>query len=498
VHQVSDSWIAVALEFLKRAVRFALADGGSVTARVLRSGIWVGLSNIGMNVLNVVRSVVLARLLTPDIFGLMGLAMVVLRATDTFTRPGVSQALIARQQDFDTASSTAFTMLVIRGFLLALVLAAIAPWVADFYDSPQLTTILQVLSLVFVLNAFANINTVARQKELDFRRLTYLAQVTNLCGTVITIAVAFWLRSIWALVVGQLVQAALNALWSYYFVAGRMRFSFDRGIARELFGYGKFITGSSAVTYVATELDSMVIGKVSGMEALGFYTLAMTISALVTHNLARTAAGIMMPAYSKLQNDRPALRNAYLRVLSMTVYLIMPTTIGLIVAADSLLYLVYGPKWMGAVLPLQVLSVFGIFRALLAFNGYLFEGIGKPKVAFTLAAWRLALLAPLMVPMVKAYGIVGAAVAVTLGALVHWGGGFVYLRRHVDVGVRDILQVVWRPVVTALVMGFAVWGVRSVVDPVTWWGLGCMTATGAAVFVLLNLRPLLELKNRRL
>jgi O-antigen/teichoic acid export membrane protein len=487
----------VAFDFLKRAARFASAEGGSVKARVLRSGFWVGLSNIGVNALNMVRSVVLARLLSPDMFGLMGLALVVMRATDTFTRPGVSQALISRKQDFDEASSTAFTMLVIRGFLLALILAAVAPLVAGFYDSPQLTLILQVLSLVFILNAFANINTVARQRELDFKRLTYLAQVTNFCGTVITIAVAFWMRSVWALVIGQLVQAALNTLWSYYFIAGRPKFGFDKGIARELLTYGKFITGSSMVTYIAAELDSAVIGKVAGIEQLGYYALAGTISSLVTLNLARVAAGIMMPAYSKLQNDRPALRNAYLRVLSVTLYLVLPTTIGLIVAADSLLYVVYGPKWVGAVLPLQVLSVFGIFRAVLSFNGYLFEGIGQPRVAFYLASWRLAVLAPLMVPLVKAYGIVGAAWAVTLGALVHWGGGFVYLRRYVDVTVADVFRTAWRPLLTSLIMGAAVWGMRGVVDQYSAWGLLAMVLAGAAIFAVLNLKPLLDLRRQR-
>ena len=202
------------LDFLKRAARFATSDGGSIKARVLRSGFWVSVSNVGLNALNMLRSVFLARLLNPEIFGLMGLAFVVLRATDTFTRPGVAQALIARQKDFDEAAHTAFTMLVIRGFLLAAILAGVAPWVADFYDKPQLMPMLQILSLVFVLNAFANINTVARQRELDFRSLTYLAQVTNFVGTAITIAVAFWLRNVWALVIGQLVQAALNTALS--------------------------------------------------------------------------------------------------------------------------------------------------------------------------------------------------------------------------------------------------------------------------------------------
>jgi O-antigen/teichoic acid export membrane protein len=486
----------VPLELLKRAARFVNADGGSVKARVLRSGFWVGLSNIGLTLLNVVRSVALARLLTPEMFGLMGLALIVLRATETFTRPGIAQALIARQQDFESASGTAFTMLVIRGFVLAAVLALLAPWVASFYESPQLTLILQVLAAVFVVNAFANINTIASERELEFRKLSYLAQATNFLGTLVTIGTAWWLRSVWALVIGQVAQAALNTLWSYYFIPGRVRFQFDRAIARELLRYGKFITGASIVTYVAVELDSAVIGKLLGTGQLGFYALAGTIASLVTLNLSRIAAGIMMPAYSKLQGDMAAVRAAYLRVLSLVMLVVLPATLGLIVAADSLLHVVYGAQWVAATIPLQLLAIFGIFRAMFNFTGYLFEGIGHPGVAFKLGALRLAVIAPCMIPLVKLYGLGGAAFAVTLGGMVHWGAGLYFLRKLVATTVSDVFRAIWRPLWTSAVMAMGVLGVRMLVDPLSVLGLLAMVAAGLAIYAGLNFRALCELRPR--
>src|SRR5687768_8031363 len=105
---------------LKRVATFAFGDGGSIKARVLRSGIWVGASEVGLSLLGIVRSVALARLLNPEIFGLMALAMVVVRTIETFTRPGLAQALIARSGNFGEAGPTAFSLLVVRGFLLAL------------------------------------------------------------------------------------------------------------------------------------------------------------------------------------------------------------------------------------------------------------------------------------------------------------------------------------------------------------------------------------------
>jgi len=487
----------VPIKSIKKLGRFAFADGGSIKARVLRSGIWVGAGQVGIQLLGIVRSVALARLLTPDVFGLMALAMIVVRTIETFTRPGIAQALIARQKEFEEAAATAFTLLVARGLLLSLILAVAAPFVAAFYEAAELEVVLQVLSAVFVIGGLSNINTIARQRELDFRRLTYLNQSAILIGTIVTVIMAWWLRSIWALVIGQIVQFSTTTLLSYYFLGGRMQFAFRTEVARDLLRYGKFITGSSIVAFVVTELDSAVIGKLLGMEQLGFYALAATVSSLTMLSLSQIASGIMMPAYSKLQADLPKLRNAYLRALSLVMFLVVPASAGLICLTEPLIYVVYGEKWLTAAVPLQVLAFFGVPRALLIFNGYLFEGIGKPKIAFQLGLLRLATIAPIIIPMVKAYGLLGAAVTVAIGATVQCLAGLVYLHRYVAINISELVVAIWRPLWTALVMSVIVIGVGYLLDPRTVIGFLAAVFGGIAVYALLNMRFLLKLKNER-
>lgn len=485
------------LKTIKKVARFAVADGGPLKARVFRSAIWVGISQIIVTAIDVGRSIVLARLLTPEIFGLMALASIAIRAIETFTRPGIAQALIARQRDFDEASATAFTMLVGRGLVLAVAMAAAAPWVAAFYQEAELESMLQILSLVFVVGGFANINTIARQRELDFRRLTYLSQATTLAGTLVTLSAAYWLRSVWALVIGQIASVSINMALSYWFVEGRPRFAVNREVARELLGYGKFITGSSIVLYVASELDSVVIGKFLGTEQLGFYTLALTIANLVTTTLSKVASSIMMPAYSKLQSDIPALRNAYLRTLSLVMFAVLPAALGLISIAGPFIQLVYGDRWLETTVPLQILAIFGLFRALAAFSGYLFEGMGIPKVAFTLGMLRLAIIAVLIVPMTHEFGLQGAAVAVTVGIACHWLLGLAYLRRHVGIGLPHLLTVIWRPLWTAILMVVVVRSLMSTVDAWTLGDLAMVVGSGVIVFGLLNVQVLSALRKER-
>jgi len=487
----------VPIHGLKKLTRFAFAEGGSVKLRVLRSGMWAGMSEVGLSLLGIVRSVVLARLLTPDIFGVMALAMVVVRAIETFTRPGVAQALIARQDGFEKACNTAFTMLVVRGFMLAALLAAVAPWIGDFYESPKLPLMLQVLGGVFILTGFRNINIIARQRELEFRSLTYLTQVSAIIGTIATIAVAWWLRSVWALVAGQLIAAILGAVLSYVFLPGRPRFEFDREVARDLMRYGKFITGSSMLLYIATEIDSAVIGKVLGHAELGYYAVASTIAQTMTTQLAKMAAGIMMPAYSKLQTDIPKLRNAYLRTLGLVMFAVLPASVGLVLVAEPLVRVVYGEKWLLATVPLQLLAVFGLFRSMAAFTGYLFEGIGQPKVAFTMAGVRLAVLLPLIVPAALYYGLAGVAITVIAGMAAQWIVGLFYLHKRLDIGFGKILRTMWQPVWTAALMGLAAWGMMLVVDANHVWGFLATVGVAAIVYLIPNVKMLLALKNGR-
>jgi PST family polysaccharide transporter/lipopolysaccharide exporter len=289
-------------------------------------------------------------------------------------------------------------MLVLRGCAAA-ILATAAPWVAAFYEADVLQPMLQVLAAVFVIGGLANINTIARQKELDFRQLTYLGLATSIAGTIVTIAAAFWLRSVWALVIGQLATSAVNSLLSYFFIGGRPRFAWNREIARELLTCGSYHPRS----YCSSRWSWIAVSASCSGSRLGLYA-GFTIANIATANLSKMASSIMMPA-TALQDDQPALQRAYLRTLSLVMFVVLPASAGLVLAAEPLLVVVYGAKWLPAVVPLQILAVFGLMRALAAFSGYMFEGIGEPKVAFQLGLMRLALIAPVIVPVTKAFGL---------------------------------------------------------------------------------------------
>ena len=207
----------------------------------------------------------------------------------------------------------------------------------------------------------------------------------------------------------------------------------------------------------------------------------------------------MMPAYSKLQTDRPALRTRVpADVIPADVCHRARDASGSSSLAEPLIRGVREAKWLPAVQPLQVFSVFGLFRALMLFNGYLFEGVGQPGIAFRLALLRLAIIVPLIYPAMKTFGLAGAALVVTISAAAQWIAGLFYLRRHLDTRVLQVLANIWRPIWSAVVMAGAVFATGFGTAGWNAFSLVAMVAAGVVVYVAINWRPLMELRRERL
>lgn len=418
----------------------------------------------------------------------MGICIVVLRAVETFSTPGIATALIQRRDEFSVARDTAFTLHAVRGVLLCALLFLISPLISDFFEEPVLELMLAVLAVTFIVTGFQNINLIAHQKALDFRKIAYLEQATALLATTISITLAYMYRSVWALVFAEVLRTIIFALGSYAFLPGRPRFSINWKIARELLSYGRFIAASAIILYIATELDNLVIGKILGAEQLGYYVLAFTLANLVTTQISRLTSRVMLPAYSAIQDDIPTLRSNYLRIISLVATLVFPAAAGLLALGPDFVVAIYGEKWITVFEPLSVLLVFGVSRAFASVNGYLFQGVGKPNLDFQSAAFRLMVLAPIIGPMVYQWGIVGAAVAVTLGIVGQWVFGVWRMRALLDVTLKAIVLEMAGPLWKALLMGFVVWALKFWLEAANVVSMIGLVIVGTLIYVLLNVQ----------
>lgn len=477
---------------VKAGIRFMHAHEGGLRSRTIRSGLWVGASSAATTLLSLARSIILARLLTPEIFGLMNLALVFIRGVETFTRTGFAAALIQRQHNFETARDTAFTLLAARGIVLTLIVYLAAPLVGAYYENDTQTTLVSILAFGFLISGFENINIVAHQRDLNFKKVVYHELSVALLGFAVVVICAYYMRSVWALAIGYLTTAVTSLVLSYVIFPGVPRISADIKAARELFRYGKYISAAAIVVFVATEIDNLVIGKVLGVTELGYYVLAFTLANLPTTHFSKVISRVMFPAYSRLQNDIVGLKEAYLRVLRLVSTFSIPATVGMMILAPEIIRVVYGNQWLESVTVLQILAIFGCVRAVSSINGYIYNAIGKPDVTFYLTMSRFIVIAVLIYPAIKLYGIEGAAVAVTVPIVLEFIVGVGIFSRKIALDVTHVIMPLVRILMLSGIMAVVVWHARAMIGGAGIWQLAALIVLGAATFGILNHKDIRE------
>lgn len=395
-----------------------LATEGTLAQKTIRGGFWVFFSFGFGRILDIVRSIILARLLTPADFGLMGMVNVVTMALIVFTTSGVGPALIHRRHVTDDVLNVAWAIGVLRGVLLCGVVFGAAPLMANFFGAAALQPLLQVIAFTFLTEGFVNIGLTVLQKELNFKTVAGLDLGSAVLSFAVTVVAALILRNVWALAIGALVEALARLVGSYIVHSFRPRLYWNWQLAKELLGYGKHLLGSSVVYYFLTQGDDALVGKILGTAPLGLYGLAYRLSNMPATNITQVVSQVTFPAFSQIQEDLPALRSAYLRTLRFVALIAVPMSGGMFALAPEIVGVVYGDRWLPMVPAFMILCFYGLERSIGASTGTVFLALGKPHLALYLNVAKLVTMAVFLYPLTRHYGILGTSIAVTISAVV--------------------------------------------------------------------------------
>lgn len=391
-------------------------DGGSITSKVVRSGVWATALNVSDRVLELAATLVLARLLVPEEFGLIGIALLVITVLDQFSNLGFSSALIQREEeDVDLFMDTTFVVQVVRGVALAGLAIVSAPLVADVFGEPEVELVLQVLALTMLFRGLQNPGVLYFQKRLEFDRQFVFQLSRTITQTAVTVVAAFALGNVWALVYGALAGELVQLLVSYLLVGYRPSLSFDRGMAVQLFGFGKWIFATEMVLFLATSGDDAFVGWQLTAAALGLYQVAFRISNAPATEITHVISSVMFPAYARLQRDVVALRSMFLRTLDVTFLVTVPMSVGIFLVAPAFTSVVLGPAWEPMIPVFQVLAIAGLLRSIQATGGSLFRGVGEPEWDFYMNSVRAGVILATIWPLTDAYGVAGAGLSVVAG-----------------------------------------------------------------------------------
>lgn len=438
-----------------------LKTDGSLSQKAARGGVWIFSSYIFSKTLAFIRTIILARLLAPGDFGLMGIALVATGAMEVFTETGINSALIQRKEVSGNILNTAWAMSICRGVIFFVLLYLLSPFIAYFYNTDRLEILLKVIAFGFLFSGFQNTGIVLLDKELNFKKKAVFTLSIDISNIIFSVIFAFVLRNVWALVIGYVAGAFVGLVTSYRIQAFKPSFKFDFRIAKELFQFGKHIFGAGIFMFFVTQGDNAVVGKVLGMGALGFYAFAYNLSILPVTAITYLISQVSVPAYSKVQDEIARLSRGYLRVLKFTSFLATPLAVGLFILAPEFIRIVYGPKWMPMVPALQVLCFLGFFRSIAATMGPVFMAVGKPSVMHRIKFYEFILMAVIIYPFVKRVGIAGAAIAVTIVYLLSLTLHYINLVKILKGIQLEIVKSVSRHIMSALIMAAALYLIKQ-------------------------------------
>jgi O-antigen/teichoic acid export membrane protein len=299
-------------------------EAEALRKKAIRGGLWVFALRTAQQVLTFVRLIILARILAPTDFGLMGIAAVTMAALDVFSETGFQAALVQKKGDIRRYLDTVWTVSVARGLTLFAIIYISAPYVAAFFMAPKAEAIIRVISLSPLLSAFTNIGIVYFQKDLEFDRQFRYQLAGTTSDFAVSIGLALMTHSVWALVFGLLAGNIARLIASYVLHPYRPKLNLDMKAASELFGFGKWVLGSGVLIFLITQGDNIVVGRLLGVAALGLYQMAYLISNAPATEITQVISQVTFPAYSKIQDNLVRLRQAYLEVLKTTALAAFP------------------------------------------------------------------------------------------------------------------------------------------------------------------------------
>jgi O-antigen/teichoic acid export membrane protein len=381
----------------------------TLRGRVSRGLFWEGGAALIAQGLSFLVSLLLARLLTPEYFGLIGIANLAIYSLVFLQELGFSSALIYRQKDVEAAANTAHWTILASSALLYLAAFVASPLVAQFFRSPEVTPVLRVLALTMVISSFSRVPYTLLAKELDFRKKVLPEVAGSIVGNLAALLLAWAGWRVWALVAGELISASLITILVYLVSSWRPKFQFVRALFSELFGYGKHIAVSQVLIFGITNIDDLFVGRMLGQAALGQYGLAYKVSNTPATNIARLVNRVTFPAFSILQADQARMRSAFFRQVRLVAALAMPIGVATVVFAHDFVYAALNESWAPAIVPMQILAVYGVIRAVASNMGVIFQAGGKPQWLASIAAWRLITMAVLLYPFIRWGGLVGVS-----------------------------------------------------------------------------------------
>ena len=407
-----------------------MQGGGSLRGHAFRGGTWLGLSGAFEQMFRFGRSVLLTRLLAPEAFGVMAIIYSSSAIVDMLAEIGVKEAIIQNPKGHDDMFvNSAWWLAFCRGLGIYILLFSAAPWIARFYGNPEFVSLMRVALLSIVFQGAQSSRAYVALKEMKFKQWSIIQSGSGVCGTLIVVALAFFVRNVWALALGNAAESGVRCIISYVLCPFRPRLQLDTEPLSDLLHFSKGVFGLSFLNFIFSRADIFVLGKLYPAAELGVYTMAVYLIQVPTSFIIGVLSQTLMPSFARIQEDSVRINRILVRVTSVLLIFAMPTLIFIIFSSRSLLSLLYGPRYAAASSVLTVAALVAIVNLANNLITMVFYATGRPYLHRRCVFIMAMLMVATIYTAARYFGLVGGQMAALAAVVVGYLSQLVAIRR---------------------------------------------------------------------
>lgn len=421
---------------------------------------WSYLSFLGGKGLSFLSTLILARLLLPEQFGLVGYCLIAIQYLDILNSAGIDSALIARRENLEEAANAAFLANVLLGTVCFALAWICAPAVAVFFKDDSIIPILRVLGLSLPLSGIGMVPSTLLQRQMRFRTKLLPDVSRNLTKGVISITFAAFGLGVWSLVWGQIAGIFVGTVLAWILAGWKPTWRFNADATRAITVYGFHIVMLEVIGVFRNNVDYMLVGRILGAAALGYYTMSFRIPELLIRSVNHAIGGVSLPALASMQANPGRLRSfyfSYLRYLSMFTF---PVGVGLALTAPLFIPLFLSDTWGPAIVPTMLISLALGISALGFVPGVLYKAVNRPEVLNQLAIVKIP-VAVFIFWYSTRWGIVGVAAGQIALNLISVSIDTLIANYIMKFSLKELLNTISATFFSTLAMGFVLYVVRQ-------------------------------------
>ena len=424
--------------------------------------IWSSIGKFGTLGLNFISNMVLARLLSASDYGIIGMLSIFISVSSVLVSAGFGSALIQKKNPSHVDFTSVFYWNLAAALVFYGLLFLSGPFIARFYDMPELCIVLRVQSVSLIIQAFSTVQSCQLQKQLRFRELSVRSIVATLIGTVVGIVFAFMGYGVWSLVLSNISANLAGVFLLWYLSSWRPSLEFSFKSLKELFSFGGLIALSSLVETVYSNIQGLIIGKWFSASDLGYYTQARKLEEIPTSSLSQIVNQVSFPVFSALQDDRQRLLQGVRKNIKAITYLNFPMMVLLMVIAKPLILTLYGDKWLVSVPYFRVLCISSMVYTLNTLNTNVIKSLGKGRLFFFVQLLKRVIGLAVIFFSIR-FGINGLLWAVTSVGYICVVINMAVNKRLIGYGFREQVQDVGYCYVVSALLGLFVYEICKLI-----------------------------------